>query len=231
VPGAAHSPMAKKAAPRVALFDLDEATESVLRECFRQFGIQTVILAGDSLPRLRKEKFEACVLRLDSLAGEVLETIRNSPSNNRMVIYGLASSVRQALTYSKYGINAVFDQPLERQQVLKVVRSTYLLVLHELRRYVRIPLITQVHVHSGSRSLQALTQEISAGGMSVEGAPTLRLGDSVQLSFDLPDHDTKHVNGTVCWIREEKSLVGLRFDPKDERRLAVRDWIETYLEV
>jgi Tfp pilus assembly protein PilZ len=231
VPSAAASSARKKPVARVVLFDLDEPTAAVLRDCFRQFGIQSVTVSAGGVSRLQREKFEACVLRLTEQAPEVLEAIRSSPSNSRMVIYGIGRTVQQTLSFSKYGVNAVFDDRVERQPALKVVRSTHLLVLHELRRYVRLPLITAVTLSADSRQLSAHTQEISAGGMSLESQHLLKLGDPVQLSFNLPNNKNVKVVANVCWVRQDKHLMGVRFDQQDERRLAVKEWIESYLEI
>ena len=100
----------KKVCARVALVSLDEASVSVLHDCFRQFGIRTVVTGTEAADRLRREKFEACVVRLgDSSALRVLEAARTSASNSRIVIYGIAGSAQEALRFSKYGINAVLD--------------------------------------------------------------------------------------------------------------------------
>ena len=72
------------------------------------------------------------------------------------------------MRYFKYGINAVFYELLERQSALKLVRAIHTLVLHEFRRYVRIPVITEISiVCSDSRRFTATSQEISSGGMSM----------------------------------------------------------------
>src|ERR1700748_3681599 len=125
---------------RAASVNIDNACNAFLHDCFRQFGIHVVSLSGDPIAQLNRQKFEACVIRLyDPDAEKILHAARNSNSNRRIVIYGIARSTQEALRFSKYGINAVLDEPLERQSVLKVVRSTHLLVIHELRRYVRLP--------------------------------------------------------------------------------------------
>ena len=102
------------------------------------------MLPGNAADRLKKEKFEACVVRLGPGAQAVMEAVRTSPSNSRMVIYGLGGSAQEAMRYSKYGINAIFQEPVERSAALKLVRATNMLVLHEFRRYVRIPVMTEV---------------------------------------------------------------------------------------
>src|SRR5574341_2053076 len=56
--------LSKKAVATVALIGLEEGASAILRECFKQFGIQTVAVGEDAAQRLKREKFEACVLRL-----------------------------------------------------------------------------------------------------------------------------------------------------------------------
>lgn len=221
----------KKAVARVALIDLDEATSGVLRDCFKQFGIQTVGFSDDAIHRLQKEKFEGLVLRLDDKAGAVLESARNSPSNRRIVIYGIASDPKQALKYSRFGVNAVVDERVERQAALKVVRATHLLVLHELRRYVRIPVVSEVVLLANKRRIAAHSVEISGGGMSVRVGTKLSIGHTMDICFDLPKKPGITVTGVVCWVREMDGMAGLRFNPEDERHLHVKDWINDYLEI
>jgi len=64
---------AKKTAARVALVDLKESSRFLLNECFRQFGIETVLVSSSAAERLRQEKFEACVLPLAPGAEAVME--------------------------------------------------------------------------------------------------------------------------------------------------------------
>ena len=137
----------KKTAARVALVGLDDSSRILLAECFRQFGIETVVTSSNAADRLRQEKFEACVVRLGSGAEAVMEAARTSPSNSRLIIYGLGGNAQEAMRYSKYGINAMFHEPVERPAALKLVRATHLLVLHEFRRYVRIPVMTEVSLN------------------------------------------------------------------------------------
>src|SRR5882672_10990508 len=159
----------KKTAARVALIDIKESTGSLLADCFRQFGIEAVFMSGGVPERLQKEKFEACVLHLGSEAQAVMDSARRSASNSRMIIYGLGGSAQEAMRFSKYGVNAVFQEPLDRPAALKLVRATQMLVLHEFRRYVRIPIITEISVIAGeNQHFKASSHEISTGGMSVK---------------------------------------------------------------
>ncbi len=222
-----------KITARIASIHIDPACNSFLNDCFRQFGIMVVPADDDPVMLLNRQKFEACVLRLyDPDADRILKAARNSPSNRRLVIYGIARNTQEALRYSAYGINAVLDEPLDRQSVLKVVRATHLLVIHELRRYVRIPVVSQVEIDTGNRTPFMVTAvEVSSGGMSVRSLSPLPKTEVIRLNLALPGLEKLSVRAFVCWYRDSDKIYGLRFDPTDERRLRVRGWIDQYLEI
>lgn len=223
----------RKIAARVLLAGVDEPTAAVLRDCFKQFGIQTVNSNGDAEKRLQKEKFEACVVPLGRADAEnVLTAARNSASNSRIVIYGISRDNQEAMRFSKLCINAVISHPVDRQSALKVVRSTHLLVVHELRRYVRLPVVTLVKVEYAQGAFRANSVEISAGGMSMKTDIRLQKEQPVEVTFSLPPNGKIIVSrATVCWKREAADMIGIRFDPSDERRLEVKRWIDAYLEI
>jgi hypothetical protein len=221
----------KKAAARVALVDIKEPARNTLAECFRQFGIECVSLNGDSAERLKKEKFEACVIKLGPTAQAVMESARTSPSNSRIVLYAVGGSAQDAMSYSKYGINAIFHEPIERPAVLKLVRATQMLVLHELRRYVRIPVITEISLAlSDGRKVTATSIEISSGGMSLRSNEDIAAGQAGEVSFALLTLPRIWVRCTVTWRNVAGKSFGIRFDNQDERRFRVKEWIDAYLE-
>jgi hypothetical protein len=219
----------KKASARIAIVDVKDATRAILSECFRQFGIESVVMTANAAERLRKEKFEACVIHLGPGAQAVMEAVRTSTSNSRMVIYGLGGSAQEAMRYSKYGINAIFHEPVERSAALKLVRATNMLVLHEFRRYVRIPVITEVAVQTPSKKITATSVEVSSGGMSLRCAEDIGTGQTVEVSFALLTLPRVWVRGNVTWKKPKHSF-GVKFDPADERRRKLKEWIDAYLE-
>jgi hypothetical protein len=221
----------KKASARVALIDLKEPARNTFSECFRQFGIESVQLNGDAVERLKKEKFEACVIKLGPEALAVMESARTSTSNSRIVLYAVGGSAQDAMRYSKYGINAIFHEPLERPAVLKLVRATQMLVLHEMRRYVRVPVITEVAVVMGDgRRVTATSIEISSGGMSLRSAEDITIGQSAEISFALLTLPRIWVRCGVSWRNPVGEAFGIRFDQQDERRFRIKEWIDAYLE-
>src|SRR6202140_1077040 len=225
----APAPTGKKATARVALVDLKESSRFLLTECFRQFGIETVLVSTNAAERLRLEKFEACAIHLGPGADKVMEGARTSPSNSRLVLYALGGTVQDTIRYSKYGINAMFREPLERPAARKLVGATHMLVLHEFRRYARIPIMTEVTVVSpDGHRLSAASLEVSSGGMSLKSAEDMPSGSNVEISFSLLTLPRVCVRGVVTW-RKTKSF-GVRFDPADDRRQKVKEWIDGYLE-
>jgi len=122
----------------------------------------------------------------------------------------------------------MFHEPLERPAMLKLVRATRLLVLHEFRRYVRIPVMTEVSIIGDNRRATATSIEMSSGGMSVKSVEDFAPGMNVEVSFALMTLPRVNVRGVVSW-NKPKSL-GVRFDSNDERRFKLKTWIDSYLE-
>lgn len=226
------SPLPAKAIARAASIHIDNACNAFLQDCFRQFGIQVVPLAGDAADLFHRQKFEACVVRLyDPEAERILNAARSSPSNKNIVIYGIARNAQEALRFSGYGINAIFDEPLDRQSVIKVMRATHLLVIHELRRYVRVPVVAEATLETSRGNFEAMTVEVSSGGMSVRCQHALPGNEQIKLLPRLRGLEGLNLRAYVCWTRPSENIYGLRFDPMDERRHKIRRWIDQYLEI
>jgi hypothetical protein len=219
----------KKNTARAALVDIADPARSILADCFRQFGVETVLMTGDACERLQREKFDACVVRLEPAAENVMDAARRSASNSRMILYGVGGDAQDSLRFSRFGINAIFHEPVERPAALKLVRATQMLVVHEFRRYVRVPVITEVSVSTAqNQRFTATSKEISSGGMSLKSSEEMSVGAGVEISFALLTLPRIWLKGTICW--KTKNTFGVRFDPQDDRRLRVKDWVEAYLE-
>jgi hypothetical protein len=223
--------VSSKAAARVAAVDLGDSALSILRDCFRQYSIEISTVNGNNLDQFRRDKFDACVLDLRPEMLKTVEAARSSPLNRRMVIYGISHQPGDAVPFIKYGINAVLEWPFDRQTAHKMIRSTQSLVIHEFRRYVRVPVTTEVAVRVDGQKITALSEEVSAGGMSIRTPQKLGALSPMLLSFILPTNNKVTISATVCWAREAENLIGVRFGPADERRFQVKSWIDHYLQI
>ena len=209
--------------------DVREPARTVLAVCFRKFGIETITIEDRFADRLRTEKVDGCVVRLGSEAQSVMEATRTSAANSRIVLYGIGGSAQDAMKYSRFGVNAIFTEPLERQAALKLVKATHSLVLHEFRRYVRVPVATEVAVSTkDGRRFTTMSQDISSGGVSLKGED-VAAGMEVEISFALLTLPRIWVRGIVIWQKKEDLEIGVRFDPQDERRVKIKEWIDAYL--
>jgi hypothetical protein len=230
--GALPQSMAPKAQARVALIGLAPNVVTILHEGFKQFSINTVVLDQESAEeQINKQKFEACVVVLDDAAVPVLTAVRRSKSNNRMVVYGICATAQEALRFSQFGINAIFNSPVDRSGALKVIRGTHLLVVHELRRYVRIPMVCPLEVKYDYQTHRGSLHEISGGGMSLEAGLQLTIGQNVEVTFQLPGIETLSLRAVVAWVRRDQKLIGLRFDSGEPNRFRVKNWIDQYLDI
>jgi len=221
----------KRATARAALINLDDNVSSILQDCLRQFNIEAVAVTHDPAERIAREKFDACIISLNEEATPVLEAIRSSRSNRKLIMFGVCKSTGDAVPFSKFGINVLMELPVERQTALRAVRATHLLILNEFRRYVRIPVVAKAELFNGDSHVVASTVEISGGGMSLRYRGELKMNDSVQLVVELPGRSSTRIRGIVSWIHPQEAIAGVRFDPEDDRRLIVKSWIEEYLEI
>lgn len=226
------SPSAQRPAPKffpkIALVQLDRPTIDTLTRSFAQCGVQTVAVAEDFHERLTREQFQGCVLHLDDHASPVLEAVRSSRSNNRMILYGITSRDADMRRFFKYGVNALLDSPLDRGAVLHAARSTCALLMNELRRYVRIPIVIEVTVESASGRLYGSSREISGGGMSVALTQQAKIdAGKLRLSFTLPEKSPLTIAAAMCWHSDAQT--GFQFQDSDPGRQTVKDWINSFL--
>ena len=220
-----------KHGPTALLIHLGADEAELLGGIFRQFSIETEATSGDVAKLVNKRKFEACVLRLDDGAESTLQTLRQSARNRNVPILGICSTAQQAMRFSRYGINALLRDPLERQDAMRGVRSAHLLIIHELRRYIRVPIVLECLVElMGGGKFSGVTRDLSYGGMSVISPTRVSVDHSGEIAFTLPNETRIKVGATVLW-RHEPELVGLRFETGDDRRLQIRPWIDDYLKL
>jgi PilZ domain-containing protein len=232
---AAHLIMDSSSSPNktspvaIALVGLDDSSQQMLLGCLQQVGIHGVALRDGGEERLQSEAFDACVLSLDQRAPALLERMRASGPNKRTLVYGIAQNVQELTAFTRYGINIVWLQPLERSAVQRSLRATHLMVLNELRKHARLPLVVPAEIEAGDHRYQGTSREISGGGISVKSHAKLQTDQTVKVQFSLPGGASWVIPATVCWKREIEEMLGLHFDPRSPYVAEVRHWVEDYL--
>src|SRR5947207_6530684 len=218
--------------PRVALTLLDPQTEATLQDVFLTCGVEPVVITADGISgeardRVIREKFEGCAVALDENAAQVIEAIRDSPLNKRIIVYGVSPDERPPTSLLRLGINVVFRHPVNKREAASRVRSTRALLIHELRRYLRVPLAVRVTVKDGGKTTTLMSREISGGGMSVEADGCALPKHPVRLLFPLPKSGDISIMASLCWQAEGSA--GLQFQKDAPAAMVVKGWIEAWL--
>src|SRR5204862_6083587 len=133
-------------------------------------------------------QFGGWVVRLDAHAPAVLEAVRSSRSNHRMLLYGILPRESDVRRFSKFGINTLIKSPVERSNAVHVARSTCSLLLNALRRYVRIPVVLELSIARLVGDLPGPTRQISGAGMYVQLAGMASQADNLRLAVTLHGH-------------------------------------------
>jgi len=110
-----------------------------------------------------------------------------------------------------FAIGATFflQKPVDRHKLSRLFRSVSGGMLENRRKYVRVPIQTDVACIVGSRTLRGLCWNLSQGGMQV-GVDGLSPKDAVRVAFQLPiSAVTVDANGIVVWVDEQRQ--GIQF--------------------
>ena len=220
----------ESAATRVALVNLDAESQKILQECFGQFGIETVSIISDNGEFLSEEKYQGCALKLHSTSAAIMEAARSSVLNRHTMVYGISGNPISLIRFQKYGINVILDSPLVRATVMEVVKATHSLLKNQIRRYVRIPLLTLVQLNVGGDTFAVNSRQISPAGMSLMTKQKLAVGQNGKVSFTLPNTLPVTTEVVVCWVQESHGMIGVRFE-SGQSSSVVKSWMEEYLAI
>ena len=68
--------------------------------------------------------------------------------------------------------------------------------------------------------------------MSLTSPRKLKIGDTLEVTLNLPQSKPITVRAVVSWIDEgPDSQIGIRYEADDERRREIKKWVEDYLEI
>ncbi len=90
------------------------------------------------------------------------------------------------------------------------------------RRQPRLPITLKVQYRTSGSFLVSYSVNLSKGGIFLETAEPLAVGETVQLAFDVPKAGALEVEGVVAWVRQGSTDgmpdgMGIQFTQLDER--------------
>jgi DNA-binding NarL/FixJ family response regulator len=187
--------------------------------------------------KLCHSKFEALVVDFKDRAGalDLLKKSRQSTSHKAAVVLAILNCNEEMPSAFRAGASFVLVRPLSPAILMRTLRVSYPLMVHERRRYFRCPLRVPVHVSITSRpEFMASTSNLSEVGIALAHAPGLQVGDRVALRMKLPPAQLAiEVNAEVCWCDNAGSS-GMEFvqvpgPVKEELASWLADRLEEYL--
>ena len=209
----------------VAIIGITPESSAILQQALQSFGLKSCVLTVPSF----NSRFSGYILRVDARSTEWLQSIRSSPHHSGAPIIGIAPKGTDVGRLSHLGLNALLIEPLQMTDAMRAVRTTHLLLLHGIRRHVRVPIVLEVTLQmDGAPTIHGLSRDVSYGGMSVATDAGIYPDREVQAAFSLPGGSGLTLQGTVVW-RHNPDLIGLRFAFDEQQRAEVRKWIDRYL--
>ena len=151
-------------------------------------------------------------LEMPNLNGfDLARLVRESSSNKSTPIVIVTGRDERQTMQEVFALGATFflQKPVDRQKLSILFRTVSGGMLENRRKYIRVPLQTEVICVVGSRTIRGMTWNLSQGGMQVE-ASNLQPQDTVRLSFRLPVSGVSiDAMGTVAWANEKRQ--GIQF--------------------
>ena len=163
---------------------------------------------------VNQEKFDGIFLDLEmpKLNGfDLARVIRKSSWNKSTPIVIVTGRDERQTMQEAFALGATFflQKPVDRQKLTILFRTVSSGMLENRRKYIRVPLQTEVTCTVGSRTIRGISWNLSQGGMQVE-ASDLHVKETVRLTFRLPVSGTSiDVMGTVAWAGENRQ--GIQF--------------------
>jgi PilZ domain-containing protein len=204
----------------------------------REVGIEAQASASTlGIPdELRSTKYEAVLLDFDTVpdAMPILVALRQSPSNEKAVVFAVASDVAQGKRVLEKGASLRLERPLESTQIRRVLYAAYDLMVRERRRYFRCAVelpVLLIQTSSGA-DFSCTSMNISSSGIATFGPRPFSPGEEVQIVMFLRQPEfTIRAIGTVVWD-DQHGKTGISFkctSPQHQKELD--SWLDARLAI
>ncbi len=185
---------------------------------------------------VERERFDGIFLDLQmpkmngfQLAGK----IRQSPSNRSTPIVIVTGHDDPKVMAQAFAVGGTFflQKPVDRPKLAKLFKIARGIMFENQRRYIRVPLQTEVTCEIGPKTVKGTGVNISEGGILIEISGIGGPSTTVLLSLRVPGQNSNSsITGVVAWVDERKGRTGIQFTtipPKDKQ--FIREFITSYL--
>jgi DNA-binding response OmpR family regulator len=158
---------------------------------------------------------------------ELVQNIRQGGSNRFSVVFACAAPGEDAGRLLNAGVNFVLYKPLLTNAVLDALESASPMIMSERKRYLRYQLTVPVMLRLQEQEQNAVTANVSRGGMAVRCQRVYEPGSPIQFDFDLPGTKIKG-QGEVAWANTE-GFMGIKFYLLGEQnKQALSSWLDRH---
>ena len=164
---------------------------------------------------INQEKFDGIFLDLEmpKMHGfELARRIRESSWNRTTPIVIVTGHDERTTMQQGFAVGATFflQKPVDRQKLSRLFRAVRGSLLENRRRTARVPLRTEVTCISDSATIKGMSWNLSQGGIQIDTASNLKVGNIVRISFRLPiSGEQIDGMGVVAWVSENRQ--GIQF--------------------
>src|SRR5271170_1489883 len=172
----------------------DEKIVRVLRRVLGdlEIGVELCTDADAALRKLTRERYEAIIVDVtDEGASEVLRSSRNAPCNKQAVAVAIVEPIIGLKAVFEIGAHFVLYKPVTTERAKSSFRAARALMKSERRRNVRVVVQIPVVMRNlgNGPNMQAMTVDLSEGGMAVTIPAKSRPTGRWRVAFNLPGID------------------------------------------
>jgi len=213
---------------RVLVVDDDPATCELMKDVLSAAEIDCIALtrSESATKHLANDKFDAIFLDVNMPPPNGIELTRKIRSGGInistpiMVITGEDDRDLLARAFSS-GANFFLYKPVDRHDILRLLRATHGSIENEKRRFRRVKVRCKVSITCGADRLTGSTLDVSLGGIFVQVPRALSLGSVARVSIDLQSDPPLSVSARVLRVAGTDCM-GMQFENlgvKEAKRL------------
>jgi CheY-like chemotaxis protein len=201
---------------KVLVVEDDAPSLELMSEVFSSLKaeVSAVAESQQAAAMINRQRFDGIFLDLGMPTPDgfqLARLIRNSPANKSTPIVIVTGVDDKDAMQQAFSLGATFflQKPIDRQKLTRLFRTVRGGMLDNRRRYVRVPLRTNVTLTVGSKTVPAMSWNLSEGGMQLE-VEGLQSHAEVRLSFRLPASEVGiEAEARVAWV--ERNRLGVQF--------------------
>jgi len=179
-------------------------------------------------------KYEGILLDFDIVpdAMTVLTALRQSHSNDKAVVFAVASDGPVRHRILENGANLLLERPLDVMQIRRAVHAGYDQMVRERRRYFRCTVEAPVLLMqtSSGTDFRCTSINISSSGIALNTPAVFKPGEEVQIVVFLRDAEVAiRATATVVWD-DRHGKTGLNFTCSGPQHQSDLDkWLDSQL--